>query len=542
MKNLSYYINKFDDIEREAQASGKNVLTPDQAEIFKSVFNTYHTNERYGVLDAKSGSGKTTLIRAMVKFAQSKGINLVVTASTGKASSALNGQTIHSYLGLKMAQNENATSKDEALQLTSGDKEVEFPDILIIDEASMIGKKIFSQIDLKRFNFVLFVMDSSQLPPVKEKKVEWRDITRIQYTLTKTLRAKDPKMMQLFEDFRAYKMGEIQDLELIDYVNDENIVMIDYDDLDKMPTNTESCIVAYRNRLVEHFVGKVTTSNHTMRNLNNSVSVTHMVAKDDVPQDNGYFARDFVNEQVFYNGEDVKIELLTETTQQLVDKGYAYYDHFKLSMNKKGNGITITNQNAQIPFNARESDEKKQYLKFPQDDVLEQCTLSIVDEEHFVLIWDGTEAEYDAILEQYFSRLFPHLRISQAIKKYYKDMTQEISSDVPYDIKSKMVELNKQAFYDWFSMTQETKKRKMRWAEFLSAKSVVSARPTTSRTIHKSQGISVPAVVVSDMSFYGASLDAQYVAVTRAKHGLILVANVPKHLVLKEEEQEDEFY
>ena len=49
--------------------------------------------------------------------------------------------------------------------------------------------------------------------------------------------------------------------------------------------------------------------------------------------------------------------------------------------------------------------------------------------------------------------------------------------------------------------------RKKRWADFLSVKSVVSARPTTSRTIHKAQGISVPAVVVTDMSFYGASLE-----------------------------------
>lgn len=542
MSKLSEHINRFDDMEKEAINNGKNVLTPDQASIFKDVFSRYNTDNRYAVLDAKSGSGKTTLIRAMVKYAMTKGINIAITASTGKASSALNGQTIHSYLGLKMAQNDNATNKEDALSLSSGEKEIEFPDILIIDEASMIGQKVFSQIDIKRFNFVLFVMDSSQLPPVKEKKVEWQSITDIQYTLSKTLRAKDPRMMKLFEDFREYKLGNKEELSLHDYINNDNIVLIDYKDMDIMPVNTESCIVAYRNRLVEHFVDKVTDDEHTMMNLNNGISATYMVATEDSPQDNGYYTREFINEQEFYNGEDTSIVKLTSVTKQLVDKNYAYYGKYKLSMNKKGTGITIVDTEASVDYNAKESKQKKQYLKFPLNDILEQSTLAIMDDRIFVLLWDGTEEEYDNILDSYFDKLFPHLRITQALKKYFKNPSENvISKDVPYDIKSKALSLSKKEFYEWFGNTRETTMRKKRWADFLSAKSVASARPTTSRTIHKAQGISVPSVVVTDMSFYGASLDAQYVAVTRAKHGLILVQNVPKHLVSKQEE-EDEFF
>ena len=466
-----------------------------------------------------------------------------ITASTGKASSALGGQTIHSYLGLRMATNDSATNKEDALTLKATEKEIDRPDILIIDEASMIGQKIFSQIDLKGFKFVLFVMDSSQLPPVKEKKVEWANITPLQYTLSKTLRAKDPRMMKLFEDFRDYKLGKRDELSLHDYINNDNIVLIDYNDMDTLPTNTVSCVVAYRNKLVEHFVDKITSKDHTMMNLNNGLSSTYMIAKNDTPDKSGYYARDFINSQEFYNGEDVSIDKLIDTTQEIVQKGYAYCGKFKISMNKKQTGLTITDTEAKIDFNARESKEKKQYLQFPANDILEQSTLSMIDNRVFALLWDGTEEEYDAILEKYFSRLFPHLQITQALKKYYKNQKSGELSNVPYDIKSKAMSMNKKEFYLWFDETKESMNRKKRWAEFLSAKSVVSARPTTSRTIHKSQGVSIPAVVVTDMSFYGASLDAQYVAVTRAKHGLILVENVPKGLVSTAQEfQDEEFY
>ena len=103
-------------------------------------------------------------------------------------------------------QNNDAENRDDALQLSSDlSEELDMPNILIIDEASMVGQKIFSAIDKAQFPFVLFVLDSSQLPPVKEKKVDWRNITSLQYTLTKTLRAKDERLMQLFNDFREYK-------------------------------------------------------------------------------------------------------------------------------------------------------------------------------------------------------------------------------------------------------------------------------------------------------------------------------------------------
>jgi subfamily B ATP-binding cassette protein MsbA len=65
---LSELINKFDKLDKEDVANGKQVLTPDQAFIFRDVFKRYNTSDRYGVLDAKSGSGKTTISSLLPRF------------------------------------------------------------------------------------------------------------------------------------------------------------------------------------------------------------------------------------------------------------------------------------------------------------------------------------------------------------------------------------------------------------------------------------------------------------------------------------------
>jgi hypothetical protein len=443
-------------------------------------------------------------------------------------------------LVLKMMQNNDAENRDDALQLSSDlSEELDMPDILIIDEASMVGQKIFSAIDKAQFPFVLFVLDSSQLPPVKEKKVDWRNITSLQYTLTKTLRAKDERLMQLFNDFREYKNGALPDFSLAEYINGDNIVSIDFRDIDYIPANSECCAVGYRNKLVEFLVGKLTSPEHTLYNLNTGISMTAIVAVDDVPLDTGYFKREFVEKQVFYNGEDVSIIKLQKETEQLVSNGYCMHNGHRLSMNKNKTGIMISaDQRCKIPYGAKEPKEDKAYLGFPPNDVVEKCTLACINNETYILLWDGTEEEYGNILDMYFQRLLPHLKVTQAIKKYRKDKNTDLYI-LPYEIKMNLKKLSQRDFNSWFEDTIESKTRKSRWKDFLSAKNVASARYTTSRSIHKSQGISVPAVIITDHSFFGASLDAQYVAATRMKQGLILVTNTPDDW--KGKEMEDSF-
>ena len=77
--------------------------------------------------------------------------------------------------------------------------------------------------------------------------------------------------------------------------------------------------------------------------------------------------------------------------------------------------------------------------------------------------------------------------------------------------------------------------------DYLSTNKIVSARVTTARSIHKGTRNVIPCVVVTDQSFYGASVSAQYVALTRGKYGLILVQNTPESWKNKDKGEQYEY-
>lgn len=524
---LSELIKQFEEMDKE-EINSKRVLTEDQTTIFKDIISKYKSNKS-ALLDARSGSGKTTLIRALQNYCKQQDINLVVTASTGKAASSLGGQTIHSFLGLKMEANDNAEKVDEALQLTIKENSDNIiPDILIIDEASMIGDKLLSAIKKANLPFIFYVMDSEQLPPVKEKKVIWEDIVDLKYTLTKTLRAKEPSMVKLFDDFKSYKDGTIKNFVLDDYVNNKNIVKIDWNKCDFIPRNSQCTAVAYRNALVEYLVDNLTEDGHNLYCLNSGIIETRMIVEDEKSLNNGYYKRSFKDIPIFYNGEDVKIDLLQKETKILSTIGYVKYKGYSISMNSKKNGLNISaHDSCKICSLAKEPIEDKVYISFPPDDVLEYTTLACVNDKHFILLWDNTEDEFNKILAEKFTKLLPRLKVLKTIKNWYKKYDELSISNLDNEIQYYLKKFKYKEFMEWFSGHYESVERKKYWADFLSTNKIVSARKTTSRTIHKSQGMSIPAVVVTDYSFYGASLSAQYVALTRGKHGLILVENVP---------------
>ena len=539
---LSELVTKFENMDISV-SGGSQTLTDDQAYIFRDIIKTYK-NRKYALLDARSGSGKTTLIRALQKYCSQQDIRLVVTASTGKASSALGGQTIHKYLDLKMVINEDAEKKEDALILSAkNDSDRIVPDILIIDEASMIGEKLLKSIKSANFPFVFFVMDSEQLPPVKEKKVDWGKIVDVTYTLTKTLRAKDPKLTKLFDDFKAFKDSGEKTFDLMSYINQENIVKIDWSDCDFIPRNSQCTVVGYRNALVEYLADKLTTKFHNMYCLNTGITETRMVADLDAPLNNGYYKRDFKDVQVLYNGEDVKIDILRNETEQLVKYGFCKFNGYTLSLNKNKTGITVsTHQSSTIEPYAKESSDDKCYISFPPDDVLEYTTLACVNDKHFILFWDGTEDEFNNVLEDKFKRLFPYLKTQKTCKTYYKNFDKLAIQCLDYDIQDALIENRTyKDFLNWYQGHRDTSERSSRWKDYLSTNKIVSARVTTARSVHKSQGMSIPCIVITDQSFYGASLSAQYVALTRGKHGVILIENTPEDWKNKDKGEEYDY-
>ena len=130
-------------------------------------------------LTGPGGSGKTELIKRMVAFSQAQGKKVQVCALTGCASVLLNvkAKTVHSWAGIGLAVAPNAEIVKKIAENKYKKNNWTAPDILIIDEVSMMSLKIFDLLDLigRRIRSaglpfgglqLVFSGDFYQLPPV----------------------------------------------------------------------------------------------------------------------------------------------------------------------------------------------------------------------------------------------------------------------------------------------------------------------------------------------------------------------------------------
>lgn len=129
------------------------------------------------LLTGQAGSGKTWTINEFVKQAKKQHKKVVVTATTGLASSHIGGQTIHSWSGMGLDDHLH----DDYIYMMSETrkKDIRKTDVLIIDEISMMHDYNLDMVDkamkLIRDNDkpfgglqVILVGDFFQLPPVKQ--------------------------------------------------------------------------------------------------------------------------------------------------------------------------------------------------------------------------------------------------------------------------------------------------------------------------------------------------------------------------------------
>lgn len=130
-------------------------------------------------LTGAPGAGKTYVLNEFIKQARACGASVAVTASTGIAATHLNGQTIHSWSGVGVAE---AMTDSLLKQIkTRRGKRIRATDILVIDEISMMHAWLFDMVDqacraVRRnpepFGGLQVVMsgDLFQLPPVAHAK------------------------------------------------------------------------------------------------------------------------------------------------------------------------------------------------------------------------------------------------------------------------------------------------------------------------------------------------------------------------------------
>lgn len=124
------------------------------------------SNDHYFILRGSAGTGKSNLVRYILKEFLSNH-TVYLTAPTNKAAKVVGGVTIHSFLGLRMVED------DDQMKLESGPKHQYVPrgSYVIVDEAGMLNSEITAHLDslVQALELrVLLVGDPAQLPPVNE--------------------------------------------------------------------------------------------------------------------------------------------------------------------------------------------------------------------------------------------------------------------------------------------------------------------------------------------------------------------------------------
>jgi len=204
-------------------------LSPEQ----NFAFEKFKRNENL-FITGPGGTGKTKLIKHLVQYAKDIKRRVQVCALTGCAAVLLNcnARTIHSWSGIKLAKGDRDRIVQSVIKNKHSVKTWKSVNVLIIDEISMMSKKIFDILDElgKRIRNssspfggiqMIFTGDFFQLPPVGNDDDE--DSTKFCFEstlwsqtfkpenhiqLTTIFRQKDPLFVDILSQIRKGKLNK----------------------------------------------------------------------------------------------------------------------------------------------------------------------------------------------------------------------------------------------------------------------------------------------------------------------------------------------
>lgn len=181
-------------------------------------------------LTGAPGSGKTFLLKEYIHFLKSHHISVGVTASTGIASTHLNGITIHSWSGIGIKDEIDQKEIRRLLKKEQLKKRLSKTKVLIIDEISMLHAHrldLVNQViqEFKSNHFqpfggiqVVLCGDFFQLPPVSKSGEPppyfvnysnvWKDMNPKICYLTEQWRQTDKEYLQVLNDIRRNSVDD----------------------------------------------------------------------------------------------------------------------------------------------------------------------------------------------------------------------------------------------------------------------------------------------------------------------------------------------
>jgi len=145
---------------------------------------------KISLIYGEGGVGKTVVGNVRCDLARARGEKFVVIAPTAAAAKNYeDGKTMHSFLGMR----EVSSLADEEIMFLPRDKDIIEIDVVLIDECSMVGEKLFN-IFLKKVKFkqLIIMGDRFQLPPIKDKAVDYESLVDEKFELIKNYRQNDP--------------------------------------------------------------------------------------------------------------------------------------------------------------------------------------------------------------------------------------------------------------------------------------------------------------------------------------------------------------
>lgn len=193
------------------------------ATVFRSVFEEH----RNCFITGSGGTGKSWLIRQIINEAKSRQLNVAATSSTGTSAIHLSGTTIHSWSSAGLGKDSSA--KVISRMRASSFKKWKSCNLLIIDEISMVGKKLFELVDdigksarncSKPFGGLQLIMsgDFLQIPPINDLQCflseVWTQLDLVNFKLVQPYRFTDPAFFDMLQRVRKGKLSDSDLLQL----------------------------------------------------------------------------------------------------------------------------------------------------------------------------------------------------------------------------------------------------------------------------------------------------------------------------------------
>lgn len=183
-------------------------------------------------LTGAAGAGKSYVLREYISYLRKHGIRYAVTASTGIASTHINGMTIHAWSGIGIRQRLSVYDLDAIEEKANVYKRWNDTQVLIIDEVSMLHASFVDMLDklgrhIRRSDKpfgglqVVFTGDFFQLPPVVREGNEyegtdvfaftsraWKESKPVVCYLTEQYRQDDDELTSILN---AIRQGEVEE-------------------------------------------------------------------------------------------------------------------------------------------------------------------------------------------------------------------------------------------------------------------------------------------------------------------------------------------